>query len=272
MLGSETQSVVTTWQGRFSSTAEAAASGGLNSRLLIWNDSLNVLFNPGKYELLSQSTPILRLVFGFGPDSFPAMNGISATPHGLESTVNKYLYAHNILVQWVIELGVAGVILNVSMFIIVGIMVYKLIFSRSSSLSIEKLMSVSLLSLLFFHLLDQMVNVSSITDSVYRWMLLALIVQVAYTNSSNIKPFTAYVNGSSVSKIISIAACTVAILLTVILVTLFWFKTINYAIGATYASASQQLFASGEYAEAYETMESAIQLAPRNYSYYHWKA
>ena len=272
VLGSETQSVVTTLQGRFSSTAETAASGGLDSRLTIWNDSLDVLFNPAKYELLSQSTPILRLVFGFGPDSFPAMNGISATPHGPESTVNKYLYAHNILVQWVIELGMAGVILNLSMFIIVGIMVYKLIFSRSSSLSIEKLMSVSLLSLLFFHLLDQMVNVSSITDSVYRWMLLALIVQVAYTNSSNIKPFTAYVNGSSVSKIISIAACTVAILLTVILVTLFWFKTINYAIGATYASASQQLFASGEYAEAYETMESAIQLAPRNYSYYHWKA
>ena len=272
VLSSGTQSVVTTLQGRFSSTAETAASGGLDSRLTIWNDSLDVLFNPGKYELLSESSPILRLVFGFGPDSFPAMNGISATPHGPESTVNKYLYAHNILVQWVIELGMAGLILNLSIFIIVGIMVYKLIFSRSSTLSIEKLMSVSLLSLLFFHLLDQMVNVSSIIDSVYRWMLLALIVQIAYTNASNIKPFPAYVNGSSVSKIISIATCTVAILLTAILVTLFWFKTINYAIGATYASASQQLFASGEYAEAYKTMESAIKFAPRNYSYYHWKA
>ena len=269
VLGGESQSVVTALQGRFNSATQSASSGGMESRIRIWDDSFDVLFNPTEYEVLSQTEPIFRLMFGFGPDSFPLINGIGGSAYGPDSTVNKYLYAHNIFVQWVMELGFIGILLNLLIFLTVVIGAYKLVISRNKASVELRLLGVCFLGLLFFHLLDQMVNVSSVTDSTYRWVLLALMVQIVYGYSFHGEQSSVSLKTNTILRIVPIV---LSMLLILALVLILWVKTVNYAIGSTYASSAQQLFASEEYAEASAMMDEAIVLAPDSYSYYNWKS
>lgn len=272
VLSGASESVVTTLQGRFSSSTDIASSGGFESRFKIWTDSLDLLLEPSKYQVLRDSIPVARLVFGFGPDSFAVMNGIGSTPNSYNGQVEKYLYAHNIFIQWVIELGMAGALLNVLVFIITGIIVYKFVASKHTKTSDQKMAGMLLFGILIFHLLDQMVNVTSVTDSLYRWVLLGLILQAVSKYSGKESFLRDTTSSLLMNKIVSIVVVAGLLLLAFFVVTVLWFKTINYTVGAIYASNAQELFASEKYAEAHDIMTSAIRIAPQNYAYHNWNS
>ncbi len=264
-------SVVSTLQGRFQSSVDTPSSGGIQSRLGIWSDSFSLLFEPDQHQALGESYPLARIIWGFGPGTFAPMSGISTTPNA-DGSVNKYLYAHNVLVQWVVELGVWGMSLNILLFLTVGLTFTKFISGSNPVSSFHKLMATGLFILLIFHLLDQMVNVTSIVDCAYRWLVFGLMFHIMYGLSNSDNDNFQILQMGRESRILRISIQSLGVTLIGLIIIVLWFKSINYSVAAIYASDAQQSFASNNFLEANNKIDSAIRFGPSNYSYYNWKS
>lgn len=276
VLSSQSNDVIGSLQSRFSSVSESASAGGIQSRIWIWSDSVKLMTGPEQYDVLQNTNYFTRLMFGYGMDTFPLISSISASPIGPEQSPQVYLYAHNVLIHWLVEIGVLGLLLNLAIIIMVLFLAAKTILYGTLSSGKQKLIILMLSTILVFNLIDQLTNVMSVGDLLFRWIILGIVFKLCLMVASNnsIKKVIPQINMSHLQgklrdiNVLSRFGVVLVIVVTVIGFT--WVNTINYGISAFQAGKASEFMSQKDYAQAYSVMDKALSLSPRSFAYYHW--
>lgn len=269
--------------GRAISIGREVRSGGLSSRIGIWENAGRLMLHRPWFEFETPSLPILRPFIGYGPDMFKYTYLLERLPKGRDRVLNSERFAHNLLIHQGVELGLLGLLTTLGLFaapVIVG--GYQLFRRRQGDSPFYSLVMVGLMAALAGRFLEQMVGVAAVSDLTIFWVLLALFVALpTATNASQQVPvsgpsppvgrpsgrFSPRVRnrlyGAQTLLPVVVAVCLIAGIGT-----LTWTKSINYLEAGFKAREGLDGIRDAEFQNAMVSLERAIDLAP-GVSVYH---
>ena len=265
------------------SGGRGVGGGGLTGRIEIWRTSSRLITDRPWFDSDGSHPPILRHLFGYGPDMFKYTYLLERIPRGPDRIVISERFAHNLLIQRGVELGYLGMLATLGLFAAPALVSGYLLILRRNRLSSFHLMAlVGLMGTFSGRFLEQMVGVAAISDLTIFWVLLALFAALpAVTREPQMDPDPDSVSNrdrrshrSNAPRRIGVSGMQLALPAVVAVCLIFgvfaltWDKSINYLEAGFNARDGLDELSKNEFQDALVSLDRAIELAPDISTYY----
>ena len=236
------------------------------SRLSMWRVSARLIVDRPWFPFEDLSLPLLRLFFGYGPETYRYVFPLEAPP-GEQYALPSY--AHNHFVHEATELGVLGVGAYAGVF--AAVLVATAILVRRGYLQClqsRKMVLAAVLAALLGRSVEQMFGIPRIGDLTLFWVLLGVFVALPAVSRPDPQKrphkrrqtFATAINTSPWKPLLGL-------LLVLALIPVVWTKTVSYLVADVHATSAREHLPS-DYAEALSLLERANGLAPDVLAYY----
>jgi tetratricopeptide (TPR) repeat protein len=273
---------------RFASLdATARDGGGLSGRFEIWRASQRLILQRTWFEFDDLSLPLLRPVFGYGPDMFKYTYLLERRPQPNTGQLISERFAHNYFIHKGVELGALGLLSSLGLFLVpLGVGGYLLVRRGGNYSSTHRLILVGLLATLAARFMEQMAGVASISDLAVTWALFGVFAalpaimgenpaapaqdQADTTDQSIPSRRSRPTNRDPVKETMGAGRIwrpAVAAVLIAGIGGLTWIKTIEYPLAAVEAREGVQQITNGQYPSAVASLQNAVSMAPGVFVY-----
>jgi hypothetical protein len=233
-------------------TVAVSAPSSLQGRLLIWQGGHALIWHRPWFPFDNPPLPLSLHLFGYGPEFFRYFFPLER-PNELTGPQRDVIYrfaedAHNSLVGITVEQGAFGLASYLSLLVVLTAIGVRLLLRKFSTLDeTQKLIMAALMTAIGRRVLEQMVGVPHLSDTLLFWTLLAVVVAVPNLNGS-LKPRIAetgaaiyhsslpnWQNADATSAILKLS---LAFIVASIIVVFNMVKNPNYAVAEIRATAS----------------------------------
>lgn len=236
--------------------------GNVSKRRTIWETSLELVGARPWFEFESGASPILRHLFGYGPDSFVYVYSLEAEADS-GTTIKLVKDGHNLWLHNAVEIGVIGALLLLAAYAIPVLLgAYLLLFRYRDFPLSYRLLTAALIASIAGRGVEQLAGVTQTADSLLSWVLIGLLValpSVVGRSTATVAERPLRENGN-MTRIPVVMFASVVLAATV---GLTWVHTNDNLLGARDAALS--VIASrdeGDLIKAVELVNSAIDHAP----------
>ena len=274
---------------RLSSIKDVAAGGLTGGRQTHWKVSWIFIRDHPWFEFDTLSLRWLRPLVGYRPDLFRYTYLLESPPEGTNFFPLERDHAHNYFIHQTVEQGFLGTLSSLGVFAAVFLAAaYQLIRSKNEMSPMEKLILITLLSVMAGRALEMMVGVARVSDLTVFWVLLGMFAALPLAamdpqtsarptrpTSRRRRPNSARASsfpgpgGSDRRWLWRLALVTWPI--GVILV-LTWMKGISYPLAAVQIGNALEHSRQGNLPSTLDAIDRAIGLAPDVPVYYNWRA
>ena len=240
-------------------SAPAAAGGGFSGRNRIWEGSLRIAVSRPWFAFEEGSPVVVRHLLGYGPDSFPYVYPLGEEP-SLRESVTLTRDAHNQYANMLVEQGVLGLIVSLSMTVVPLAAGGYVLVRRSAAYPWRtRLLLLGVLSALAGRAVEQLVGVDKLADSLLSWALLGLLVGLGgHAQPASRTPPASGVAGLRSRLVVApLAAGTLVLLATVTMA-----QAVNPLLAAREAVSSDEARARSDGFVALDHMMAASARAP----------
>ena len=262
--------------GRLAGIIEETTSGGLSSRLIIWQTAGRVSttvpwVDTGLYpELPDLAVRGLRPIIGYGPDMFPyAYQLIGET----RATSSLIAHGHNFLVHTMVELGLLGVAAYLTIAAGVAFVLMRALRSLAGGgVSFGRAMlTIGLVGALVGRAGEQFTGKAQVSDLLVMWALLGVVAALAHIAGGDKgdapdpdAPSQRRRGAAGRSAVPSIAPVKIglAVGLAIVVSVLWWQETARPVLASRDAALADQALQRGDLDEGFARMSSALERQP----------
>lgn len=254
-----------------------ATQGTITRRFQIWDASQElVLDRPPVPAAESNGNLFVRHLFGYGPDQFRYVFGLTADGNTFYSTVSE---AHNDFVHRLVETGWLGLLTFVTALVGAAVTLFIFVFrSRRSGDIGAALLASGIIAAFIGRFAELQVGIARNSDLVIFWVLLAVVVvipRVLASNSDRAEPSKTSAPIRSMRPLLPkpapafgyVFAMTTAVVLIGTVSMIAWQKNVNYVRADHQIQLARNTFAEDP-RQALEHLHTATRLAPDVASYW----
>lgn len=243
--------------------------GGISGRLSIWNSSIKIITESKTPAEEPSYMSFFRILFGVGPDMYVYSYPLTASPSSKLSMVD---HAHNYLLQNLVEIGVLGLITLLALGLVIFLTVIRLVITIKNHYYNSEIAFISLgiVAALGGKLVDIQAGVPRTSDITMMFALIGGLICISKLTTEKIANEVESNNkfnpNNSQSEYFSVGILISSIILTVILITIF-FSWDFRRVSASYHLASVVTDSTATHRDRAIAWESSQEMAPERDSF-----
>ena len=236
--------------------------GDVSKRRTIWATSFELLAERPWFEFDDGATPVLRHLFGYGPDTFVYVYSLEAEPSS-DPAIRLVKDGHNLWLHNAVEIGVIGALLLLAAYAIPVLMgAYLLLFRYRDWPVAYRVLAAALVAGIAGRGVEQLAGVAQTSDSLLAWALIALLVALPSASGASPRPEPAQAP-SQPRAVAGMAVLLVSMAVVAATASLTWVHTNDNLRGARDAALSVTASRDErDLVRAVELVNSAIGHAP----------